>query len=112
MAKGYRRTPKDYDGTQNTTHSVRGLLPFVLDKIGEAYKDRPDLILAAWPDIIGPRLAGMTQALSFEEGVLVVKVKNSTLYSLLSQKDKPSILYNLRLKFPKVPIKNVLFRIG
>jgi hypothetical protein len=107
-----RRTPKNYDGTQVTTHRVCDLLPQVLEKIGEVYQDRPDLILAAWPDIIGSKLAPMTQAVSFIEGVLVVKVKNSTLHSLLRQHDKQKVLDKLRKKFPKVEINNVFFRIG
>lgn len=112
MNKSLRRTPKDYDGPAVTTHKVSELLSLVLHDIGEAYEDRPDLILAAWPEVIGTKLASMTQAVSFTEGVLVVRVKNSTLHSLLSQNDKPRILSFLRQKFPKVTIRNVIFRIG
>lgn len=112
MVKTLRRTPKNYDGTQTTTHRVHDLLPLVLDKIGEAYQDRPDLILAAWPDVIGAKLASMTKAVSFDRGVLVVKVKNSTLYSLLKQHDKEKVLHKLRGMFPKVEINNIYFQIG
>jgi hypothetical protein len=65
-----------------------------------------------WPDVIGPKLASMTQAHSFVDGVLLVKVKNSTLHSLLSQNDKPRILNLLRKRFPNVEIKTIYFRIG
>ncbi len=112
VTKTYRRNPKNYDGTKLTTHKVGDLLPYVLDKIGDAYQDRPDLILSAWPDIIGPRLAPMTQAISFVDGILNVKVKNSTTFSLLNQYNKPVILSSLRKKFPKVDIRSVIFRIG
>ncbi|MBA3722377.1 MAG: DUF721 domain-containing protein [Parachlamydiaceae bacterium] len=112
MNRPYRRTPKNYDGTESTTHRVCDLLPSVLSKIGDVYNQRPDLVLAAWPAVIGPKLASMTQAVSFSEGILVVKVKNSTLHSLLSQNDKPRIVNILRQKFPKVQIKNIYFRIG
>ena len=112
MSKFYSRTPKRYDGTQLTSHRMADLLPFVLAKIGEVHDQRPDLILACWPEIIGPRLAGMTQAVSFADGVLVVKVKNSTLHSLLSQNDKLRILNMLRKKFQHVEIRNISFRIG
>lgn len=112
MAKTFRRTPRNYDGTRITTHKVSELLPGVLEQIGEVYNERPDLILSSWPIIIGPQLASMTEAVAFNDGVLVVKVKNSTLHSLLSQKDKPRILSSLRNKFPKVNIKNIMFRIG
>lgn len=112
MGKSSSRTPKNYDGTGVTTHRVSDLLPAVLSEIGQVYHQRPDLVLAAWPDIIGPKLASMTQAYSFIDGVLVVKVKNSTLHSLLSQNDKPRILAILRQRFPNVEIRTVVFRIG
>lgn len=112
MTKTLHRKSKNYDGTEITTHKFTDLLPRVLTQIHHAYQDRPDLILACWPEVIGQKLASMTQAVSFHEGVLIVKVKNSTLYSLLSQQDKPRILNRLREKFPSVMIKNIFFRIG
>lgn len=108
----YMRTPKNYDGTKVTSHQISDLLPMVLSQIGNLYEQRPDLILETWNDVIGPKLAGMTQAVSFINGVLVVKVKNSTLYSLLSQNDKPRILNSLRQRFPNVEIKTIVLRIG
>jgi hypothetical protein len=88
------------------------MLTDILLKMQCTFCDRPDLILEAWPEVIGLKLAGMTQAVSFANGMLVVKVKNSTLHSLLSQNDKPRILNNLRKKFPNVTIKDIVFRIG
>lgn len=112
MSRTPYRKSKNYDGTQITTHKVTDLLPRVLTQIHNVYQDRPDLILACWPEVIGPKLASMTQAVSFQDGILTVKVKNSTLYSLLSQHDKPRILNALRQKFPSIGIKNIVFRIG
>lgn len=112
VSKNYSRTPNRYDGTKLTSHRVADLLPFVLSNISKVHDQRPDLILAYWPEIIGPKLSGMTQAVSFADGVLVVKVKNSTLHSLLSQNDKFRILNVLKKKFQHVDIKNISFRIG
>ncbi len=112
MVKQRTRTPRNYDGNQPVTHRLNDILPSVLEKVSEAFQDRPDLILAAWPEVIGSKLAPMTQAISFQEGILTVKVKNSTLYSLLSQNDKPRLIQNLRSKFPKVSIKTIQFRLG
>lgn len=109
------RTPrkaKNYDGTDVTTHRMSDLLTTVLGEISAVHEMRPDLVLAAWPSIVGPKIAPMTQAVAFSDGVLVVKVKNSTLHSLLSQHDKPKILHTLRQKFPRVSIQNIVFRIG
>lgn len=111
MAQFYRRA-RNYDGTGMTSHRIADLLPQVLSSLAEVNAERPDLILACWPEIIGQKLAAMTQAVSFTQGVLLVKVKNSTLYSLLSQHDKPRILAKLKAKFPGVYFKNVLFRVG
>lgn len=112
MISTRKRTPKNYDGTKVTNHPFRQLLSSVLQQIGDRQQVRPDLILAAWPDIIGAKLAGMTRALSFNDEVLVIAVSNSTLHSLLIQHEKQRLLKALREKFPKVPIKNILFRIG
>lgn len=112
MQKSSREIPRKYDGTDVTTRRIRDLLPKVVSKIGSIQKDRPDLILLSWPDIIGTRLAPMTEAMSFRDGTLFVKVKNSTLHSLLSQKEKSRLLQALRKRFPSVTISNIVFRLG
>ncbi len=112
MNKSFRRTPKNYDGTAVTTHSVIDLAPRALSRLSTVYQDRPGLILAAWNTLVGPQLASMTQAVQFKDGVLWVKVNNSPLYSLLSQHEKPKLLAKLRAEFPKIEIKNIAFRIG
>jgi hypothetical protein len=110
--KPYRRTPKNYDGTEVTTHRITDLLPVVLFQIGEIYEQRPDLVLAIWPELVGAPFAGMTQAISFSDGILTVKVKNSTLYSLLTQNEKPRLIGVLRRKFPRLTIKTIIFKMG
>jgi hypothetical protein len=107
-----RRTPKNYDGTEMTSRKVGDLLPEVLSALSDKYRDRPDLILAAWPSIVGEKLASMAIASRFEEGVLHVKVKNSTLYSLLEQKEKGRLIKALKSRFPKVEIRSIQFRMG
>jgi hypothetical protein len=102
----------DFQGTQATNSLLSSLLVSALGRIGESYNDRPDLIMASWPEIIGAKLAPMTEATSFEEGVLTVKVKNSTLHSLLSVHEKPKLLKSLKEKFPSITIRNIIFKIG
>ncbi|MCP5470085.1 MAG: DUF721 domain-containing protein [Chlamydiales bacterium] len=94
-----------------TARHIRDVLPRVMRNIGKVYSDRPDLVLKAWPEIVGSKLAPMTRAISFIDGILVVHVKNSTLHSLLVQHDRPRILKSLRSKFPKTTIKSVVFRL-
>ena len=95
-----------------TNKHLKDLLPKVLGSIGAMHRDRPDLVMAAWPLVIGEKHASMTKAVSFDKGVLFVKVSNSTLYSLLSQHERGRLLKSLREKFPSVEIKNIQFRIG
>ena len=92
--------------------TLQDLLPKFLEKITKIHEERGDLILAAWPEVIGEKLAPMTKAVSFERGVLKVKVKNSTLYSLLSQHEKLRLLKSLKDRFPRTEIHNIVFRIG
>lgn len=106
------RHPRHYDGPHLTTRHICQLLPRFLEEMGRKVEERPDLVVAAWPEVIGSQLAPMAQALFFIEGVLTVKVKNSTLYSLLTQNDKPRLIKNLRDKFPGTTIKTIFFRLG
>lgn len=106
------RTPKNFDGTALTARKFSELLPKVLDSIQSKFKDRPDLILASWPSIIGAKLAPMTQAIEFSDGILTIKVKNSSLYSLLETHEKSKLLAKMRSQFPNVLIKAINFRMG
>lgn len=112
MNKKGSRTPYKYDGTRVTSHQMKDMLPGVLAKLSSICQERPELVLGAWPEVIGTKLAAMTQATSFYDGVLTVKVRNSTLHSLLSCHDKNRILTALRERFPKIKIQNIVFRIG
>jgi hypothetical protein len=95
-----------------TNKHLKDLLPSVLREIDGKRNERPDLILEGWPQIIDEKWRPMTQAISFEKGQLVVKVKNAALYSVLVQQEKEKLLKKLQSKFPEVEIKNIIFRIG
>ena len=99
-------------GTKRTNKQLTELLPRVLGEIGSLHKERPDLIMAAWRDVIGEKLFGMTKVVSFEKGILFIKVNNSTLYSVLSTQERGRLLRALQKRFPSVEIKNIHFRIG
>jgi hypothetical protein len=101
-----------YYNTRNTNKHIADVLPKVLDQIAKVHGQRPDLILLAWPQIIGDKFAPMTKAISFKEGVLTVHVNNSTLYSILAQQEKKRLLRQLKEKFPSVQIRDLLFRLG
>lgn len=99
--------------TDLTSLQLKEMLPSYLKKIQDQGGEiSPLTIQQAWPEIIGERLAKMTKAISFYEGILTVKVSNSTLYSILAQHEKEKLLKALRARFPSVEIKNIMFRIG
>jgi hypothetical protein len=95
-----------------TNKHLKDLLPSILKKIEGQKKERPDLILAGWNQIIEEKWRPMTQAVSFEKGVLMVKVKNASLYSVLVQQEKTKLLRKMQEKFPEAELKNIVFRIG
>lgn len=102
----------DRVSTAPTSKHLRQLLPSIMKKIGRVHEQRPDLILAAWPALVGKRIATMTYAVSFAEGILTIKVKNSSLLSLLAQHERPRLLRELKRKFPSATIRNIRFCIG
>jgi len=110
--KSFKRVPNGYNGIAPTGRTIKDLLPKVMSSISKNAKQRHDLIFAAWPDIIGPKCAGMTKAVFFKDGILYVKVSNSTLLSLLMQHERTKLLKKLRKAFPSVTIKSIYFRLG
>jgi hypothetical protein len=51
----------------------------------------------------------LTEPFSFIDGVLKVKVKSSTLYSLLATQEKKRILSELQKQFP---IRDIALKVG
>lgn len=95
-----------------TNKHLKDLLPSVLREIDGKRNERPDLILEGWAQIADEKWRPMTQAISFEKGQLMVKVRNAALYSVLVQQEKEKLLKKLQKKFPEAGIKNIIFRIG
>ena len=113
VAGKYRRNPFGYDGSMPTSHHIQELLPQVLGTLKERYTAQPQLLLDQWPSIIGPQLAPLTRAVRFDEGVLYVNVKNSTLLSLLhSPVDKKKMIEAVKSALQGIQIRNIVFRIG
>jgi Dna[CI] antecedent, DciA len=81
-------------------------------QLGQRQRERPDLILAVWPSLIGEKFASMARAQAFEEGILTVRVSNSVLLSLLVQNERGRLLGELRKQFPGTRIRDIRFRIG
>lgn len=100
------------DSTRVTTHRFGDVLAQFLAQLAQQQERYGEQILLAWPELIGKQLSPMTRAISFIDGVLLVKVQNATLYSLLSQYERPKLLNALKKRFPHAEIRALLFRIG
>jgi len=107
-----RRPSEDRDRPNQVGRTIREMLPIVLRQIGRRVHGDRDVVLAAWPEIVGAQFAPLTRAISFEEGVLTVVVSNASLYSLLAHRDRKRLLHALREKLPNVEIKHLNVRIG
>ena len=85
------------------------LLPGLLAEMGRKAGDPREEIYRFWSELLGPQMAPLTEPVSYVDQTLTVKVKSSTLYSLLCQHEKPRLLKRLQEKFS---IRNLVFRVG
>ena len=95
-----------------TSRQIKHLLPHILTGICTKLEANPVQISNVWKEIVGGKIARLTQVIELSEGVLKVKVDNSTLYSLLVEHEKQRLLKVLQKRLPKLRIKTLLFRIG
>lgn len=112
LSMTFKRTPKNYDGNEPTGKRIGDILPGILTDLSGKFKDQPHLILEAWPEIVGEKVSKLSRAVSFNEGVLEVRVRNSSLLSLLVEHEKNRLLTQLKKRFPKVKIQDIFFKIG
>ena len=92
--------------------SLKKVLQKTLKKTGVKEKLKENSTHLIWREVVGEKIARLTQVIELNEGVLKVKVDNSTLYSLLVEHEKQRLLKILQTRLPKLKIKNLLFRIG
>lgn len=104
-----KRAPRNYDGTAVPAKTIHELLPQFLLEISKKNGGIGPEIAKEWFANLGEKMGPMTEIVSFEEGILTVKVKSSTLYSLLCQHEKPRLLRLLQKKFS---IRDIKLKIG
>ena len=95
-----------------TNKHLKDLAFSALQEIETKKQKRPDLVVAGWSEVIEKKWRSMTEAISFEKGALVVKVKTAALYSLLVQQEKSRLLSQLQKKFPDAGLKKIVFQVG
>ena len=106
----YRRTPRNFEGTQQTGHHIQSILPSILNNLSSKTSQPTDLILSAWPQVIGPKLAHMTKAISFISGTLTIQVSNPTLFSVLAHQERSRLLKYFQQHFPLANVKQISFK--
>ena len=104
-----RRTPRHFDGTKKTGKLLSEILPETVKEIRKKAGQGGEEIFRFWQELIGDKMGPLTEAVSFVDGVLTVKVKSTALYSLLCQHERPRLLRGLQEKFP---VRGLVFRIG
>jgi hypothetical protein len=103
------RTPRNYEGTQITDKKLSELLPEVLKKIRTSSEVQSEEIFSFWFELVGGKIATLTEPVSFVEQILTIRVKSASLYSLLAQHEKARLLKELQKRFT---IRGLNFRIG
>lgn len=104
-----KRTPRNYSGIQNPAKKISDLLPEFLSEMRGKSALTKEEVFPFWEELLGKEMALLTEFTSLKDGVLTVKVKSSTLYSLLATHEKRRLLGRLKEKFP---IRNLIFRVG
>ncbi len=104
-----KRTPRYFDGTGKTGKLLSEILPGAVREIREKAGQGREEIFRFWQELIGDKIGPLTEVVSFVNGVLLVKVKSSSLYSLLCQHERPRLLKRLQEKFP---VRSLVFRVG
>lgn len=107
------RIPKNYRGSHLTIRKLGPLLSSLVENLSTKEVSGFTGLKEVWPVIVGPEMACMTRVSSLsEEGTLFVEVKSSTLYALLSRREKPRILGAVKKRLPALKIQNICFQLG
>ena len=113
LSSRYDRTLPSHDGPATTSRQLKDVARRYLAHLEQKLQTKPKEVLRAWPKVIGRAFVGMTRAEKFEEGVLHVKVSNSSLLSLLhTVSERKRLAQALQIEAPGVVIKDISFRIG
>lgn len=103
-----RRTPRSYSGTGRTNHELKDVLGSLLPEVERSVADRAPAVYEEWKRVVGDKMAPFTEPVSLVRGTLTVKVKGSTLYSVLMS-EKGRLLGELQRNFPHV--QTLVFRV-
>jgi predicted nucleic acid-binding Zn ribbon protein len=91
---------------------IAGALNRFLQQRGFAGRIEQGRVLTAWPTLVGPEIAAVTQTLSISaEGVLFVAVKSHPWMSELSLMER-ELLDAINQSTPAAPIRQIRFQLA
>jgi predicted nucleic acid-binding Zn ribbon protein len=98
--------------TNHNAKPIGEILPAILGKLGLQERIREDEILNCWREIVGDFLAQHATPAGLRQGVLEVRVVQSTVYFELERNLKPGIVRKLQARFGRNTVRGIRFRIG
>ena len=106
--RGYREKPSPPDRTQ----AVGETLEKVMRQLGLHERLTESQILSAWKDIVGEWFALHTCPDRIRDGVLYVRVVQSSVHYELDRNWKPKIIQKLKARFGASRVRDIRFRVG
>ncbi len=89
---------------------VKNLLSSVLKKIDTRQKINISQIRNTWSELIGEKYSAMTEVISFDDGVLTIKINSAPLFSILKAEQKTKLESEMRKRIPALKLKKLNFR--
>lgn len=108
----YKRTSKNYDGKNPTSHQLTELLPLFVQRLKENRSKGSSEVIAMWNAMVDANIASMTKLTGFKEGILFVQVSSSSALAYLVQHHKKILIEKMQKKYPDLALKDIKFRVG
>ncbi len=96
---------------QDTSQPVGLLIAVLMKELGLSERMTEEQIISAWREIVGEFLASHSRPSGLNEGVLYVRVLQSTMLYELDRTFRKEILEKLRKRFGRT-IRDVRFKMG
>jgi len=106
--RGYREKPVPPDRAQAVGQSLEK----VMRQLGLHERLTEAQILSAWKEIVGEWFALHTCPERIREGVLYVRVIQSSVHCELDRNWKPTIIQKLKARFGASRVRDIRFRVG
>ncbi|WP_213357720.1 DciA family protein [Chlamydiifrater phoenicopteri] len=107
-----KASPTKKSRTATTIKHMSHVLSKYLEDLEKLRKTDPQQLIKAWHAIMDPKYKGMTAAVGYQDEELLVKVSNSSLFSILKQTNQKSLLEQLKTLSPRTPVKKIYFLFG